>query len=104
MKKFAALVENLAGSTKTNDKIAALTQYFHEAADSDKVWVIGLFTGRRPRRLVPSSTLRDWAMEVTGLQKWLFDEAYHNVGDLSEAISRCCHHQQNCLPRRASQP
>ena len=87
MKKFAALIDDLAGTTKTNDKLAALTSYFQSAPDEDKVWVIALFTGRRPKRLVNSTIMKEWCMEITGLKRWLFDEAYHTVGDLSEAIA-----------------
>jgi DNA ligase-1 len=45
MKQFSQLVNILGTSTKTNDKLNALSQYFLEAADEDKVWVIALFSG-----------------------------------------------------------
>ena len=52
MKLFIDLVNVLGTSTKTNDKLDALSDYFLKAADEDKVWVIAIFSGRRPKRAV----------------------------------------------------
>ncbi|UIR57710.1 ATP-dependent DNA ligase [Sphingobacterium sp. SRCM116780] len=87
MKRFTALISKLEQSNKTNDKLAALAQYFSEADDADKVWVIALFTGKKPKRTIKSSLLKEWIIEITGLPEWLFTESYHNVGDLSETIA-----------------
>ena len=87
MKQFAALVKVLGTSTKTNDKLEALSDYFTVASDKDKVWVIAIFSGRRPRRMVSSALLAEWCMEITSLQPWLFSESYSTVGDLAETIA-----------------
>lgn len=87
MLHFAQLIEKLNNTTRTNDKRDALVQYLHEAPDEDKVWLIAIFTGRRPKRLVNTTYLKSWCMEVTGLPQWLFEESYQTVGDLAEAIS-----------------
>ncbi len=87
MKRFAKLVETLSGTTKTNDKRDALVAYFGEVEDADRLWLIALFTGRRPKRIVNSTLLKIWCMEEAGITPWLFDEAYHTVGDLGEAIA-----------------
>ena len=87
MRRFAMLVTKLGTSTKTNDKLAALDRYFNEAADSDKVWMIALFSGRRPKRTVNTTQLWEWCREITGLPGWLFEESYHTVGDLAETIA-----------------
>ena len=84
---FAGLVTILGTRTKTNDKLEALTDYFSGPGDKDKVWVIALFSGRRPKRTVNASQLRAWCMELTGLPAWLFEESYHTVGDLAETIA-----------------
>ena len=52
MRYFAELFKILGTSTKTNEKLEALSQYFATADDKDKVWVIALFSGRRPKRSV----------------------------------------------------
>jgi DNA ligase-1 len=87
MKEFAQLVYLLGITTKTNEKLKALKEYFLKADDKDKVWVIALFTGRRPRRTISSTLLRTWCAEYVNIPGWLFDECYHTVGDLSETIA-----------------
>jgi DNA ligase-1 len=87
MKQFAELVQVLGTSTKTNDKLEALASYFATAHDKDKVWVIALFSGRRPKRTVNSTQLATWCTEIAGIPAWLFEESYHTVGDLGETIA-----------------
>jgi DNA ligase 1 len=87
LKQFAELVNILGTSTKTNDKLDALSDYFATANDKDKVWVIALFSGRRPKRAVNSTHLWTWCNELAGLPDWLFEESYHTVGDLAETIA-----------------
>ena len=87
MRMFAELVVRLGTSTKTNDKLGALTAYFEDAGDRDKVWVIALFSGRKPKRTVNTAQLWEWSREITGLPAWLFEESYHTVGDLAETIA-----------------
>ena len=84
---FAGLVTELSASTKTNDKLQSLVDYFAIAPDADKVWVIALFSGRRPRRAINSRLLREWCTQIINLPDWLFDESYHTVGDLSETLA-----------------
>src|SRR5215216_4646087 len=84
---FSDLVMKLGTSTKTNDKLEALVQYFSVADDKDKVWVIALFSGRRPKRAVNSTQLASYCVEVAALPFWLFEESYHTVGDLAETIA-----------------
>lgn len=87
MRLFTELVNTLGTATKTNDKLEALRYYFSLADDSDKVWVIAIFSGRRPKRVVNSPLLQQWCIEITALPQWLFEESYHTVGDLAETIA-----------------
>ena len=88
MRQFAELVTQVGSSTKTNDKLEALVAYFSSAVDEkDKIWVIALFSGRRPKRAVNTTQLATYAIEVAGLPFWLFEESYHTVGDLAETIA-----------------
>jgi DNA ligase-1 len=87
MKQFADLVNILGTSTKTNDKLKALSDYFASANDKDKVWVIALFSGRRPKRTISGSLIQQWCSELVNLPLWLFEESYHTVGDLSETVA-----------------
>ena len=87
MKAFADLVAQLGSSTKTTAKQEALVHYFSVANSKDKVWVIALFSGRRPKRAVNSTQLAAYCIEVARLPFWLFEESYHTVGDLAETIA-----------------
>ena len=87
MRHFAELVNILGTTTKTNDKLDALVEYFSTANSKDKVWVIAIFSGRRPKRAVNSTQLATWCVELNGLPFWLFEESYHTVGDLAETIA-----------------
>ena len=87
MKQFAELVNILGTSTKTNDKLKALQNYFAVAADKDKIWVIAIFSGRRPKRIINATILQGWCREIVGFEPWMFDECYHTVGDLAETIA-----------------
>src|SRR4051812_41729054 len=87
MQMFSELVSEISSSTKTNDKLDSLINYFERAPDKDKVWVIALFSGRRPRRAVNTTQLLTWCIEITNLPGWLFGESYNTVGDLAETIA-----------------
>jgi DNA ligase-1 len=87
MRQFAELVMQLGTSTKTNNKLDALVQYFSTADDKDKVWVIAIFSGRRPKRAVNTTQLATYCVESINLSFWLFEESYHTVGDLAETIA-----------------
>ncbi len=87
MKDFAALFTDLDQSTKTTSKINAMAQFFETAPETDRLWTIALFSGRRPKRAVNTTRLREWAAERAGLPLWLFEEAYPIVGDLAETIA-----------------
>jgi DNA ligase-1 len=87
LKRFSELIQQLETSNKTNDKIAALVDYFSNADDRDKTYVIAMFTGKKPKRPVNTALLRTWATELSGIPPWLFQESYSSVGDLSETIA-----------------
>ena len=87
MRDFAALFAALDGTTKTGAKLAALTAYFQSAPEPDRVWTIALLSGRRPKRSVTATELREWAAGAAGLPLWLFEESYAMVGDLAETIA-----------------
>ena len=87
MKRFAALFNAIDQSTKTTVKVAALSDYFSAAPDDDRLWTIALFSGRRPKRAVTTTKLREWGAERANIPLWLFEESYSIVGDLAETIT-----------------
>lgn len=87
MKAFAELYARLDASTSNNAKLAAMQNYFAQAAPEDAAWAVYFLSGGRPRQLVPVRVLRELAVAFSGLPQWLFEESYQAVGDLAETIS-----------------
>ncbi len=87
MQIFAELIHRLDQTTKTGDKLEALAWFFKHASATDSVWVIAIFSHRRPKRQVRTKQLRTWCQEKAGIPDWLFEESYQAVGDLAETIA-----------------
>lgn len=87
MKRFSQLIEELDRTTSTLKKVDALRRYFDDAPEPDRIWTIALLGYRRPRRTVRTALLAEWAAQEAGIPLWLFEETFHAVGDLSEAIA-----------------
>ncbi len=87
MQIFAELIHRLDQSTKTGDKLEALAWFFKHASATDSVWVIAIFSHRRPKRQVSTKQLQAWCQEKAGIPDWLFEESYQAVGDLAETIA-----------------
>lgn len=87
MKLFSELISALEDTNKTNTKIEAIIRYLEAAPETDRLWFLALFTGKRPKRPVNTALLKEWALEITGLPLWLFQESYASVGDLGETLS-----------------
>ena len=87
MQIFAELIHRLDQSNKTGDKLEALDWFFSNASAADSVWVIAIFSHRRPKRQVSTRQLRNWCQEKAGIPDWLFEESYQTVGDLAETIA-----------------
>jgi DNA ligase 1 len=87
MKAFADLYQALDQSTRTNDKVDALTAYFLAADAEDAAWAVYFLTGNRPKQAVPSKRLQAIAADAAMMPEWLFTECYEQVGDLAETIA-----------------
>ncbi len=87
MIRFAALFDAIDRTTKTNEKLAALVQYFGHASHADAAWATYFLSGYKLRQLVPTKLLRIWAAEEANIPSWLFEESYHSVGDLAETLT-----------------
>ena len=99
MKDFSNLISAIEITNKTNAKIDALVEYFKVAPDKDKLWLIALFTGKRPSRPVKSNLMKSWVMEITQLPEWLFLESYSSVGDLGETIALLLPNPENNIEK-----
>ncbi len=87
MKAFAELYAALDQTTKTNGKVEALKRYLAAAAAEDAAWAVNFLIGRRPKRLLESRKLAQWAIEEADVPEWLFSECYHAVGDFAETMA-----------------
>ncbi|MBA3680612.1 MAG: ATP-dependent DNA ligase [Bacteroidetes bacterium] len=87
MKAFTELYSELDQTTKTNEKVNAMVNYFNRTNSNDSIWAIALLTGRRPKRPIKTADMKAWATELAGIPYWLFEESYDVVGDLAETIS-----------------
>src|ERR1700754_3741172 len=87
MKAFAQLFLSLDETNKTNEKVKILKDYFIAVPDTDKMHMLALFTGRKPKRQINSTLVRNWAIEASNIPAWLFEESYHVVGDLAETMA-----------------
>src|SRR5215831_17027935 len=87
MKAFAELYAALDRTTKTNEKVAALRHYLMQSRPEDAAWAMSFLLGRRPKRLLESRKLAQWAVEEAGVPDWLFGECYSAVGDGAETIA-----------------
>ena len=86
MKRFAHLFNAIDQSAETTAKVAALADYVAHADPVDKLWTVALFSGKRPKRAVTTTCLREWATAAAGIPLWLFEESHAVVGDLVETI------------------
>jgi DNA ligase-1 len=87
VKAFANLYRSLDETTSTNRKIDAMVAYFQHAPEQDAIWAISFLIGRKPRQLVPTRKLMQWAAELAEVPEWLFEASYDVVGDLAETIT-----------------
>jgi DNA ligase-1 len=87
MKDFADLFAALDSTTSTKAKTRALADYLTAAQNPDRLWCVALLSGRRPKRTITATRLREWAAEQAGLPLWLFEDSYSVVGDLAETIA-----------------
>jgi len=87
MRYFAELIHTIEGTNKVTPKLEAISHYMDKANDKDKLWLLALFTEKKPKRAVSTGDLKKWALEMTQIPEWLFAESYASVGDLSETIA-----------------
>ncbi len=87
MKLFTELYIELEQTNKTNEKVEALKFYFERADARDAAWALYFLSGRKPRQIVPSKKLREWAIEISDIPEWLYEESRDTVGDGAETIA-----------------
>jgi DNA ligase-1 len=87
MSAFTELVQALDETNKTSGKLEALARFFSSAPDAEKLWMLAVFSGKRPRRILSSGKLRTWAGQYAGIPPWLMATCHGVAGDLAETVS-----------------
>jgi len=87
MRRFTELYWRLDATTKTNEKVAALRDYFAAAPPGDAACALDVLAGGRRLRAVSTALLRQWAAEAAAIPAWLVEECYAHVGDLAETLA-----------------
>ena len=87
MQDFARLFRALDEARGTNDKVAAMADYFATVAPADGAWAVYFLSGRRLKRLIGPMQLRQWLAEASDLPAWLVEETHEHVGDLAETVA-----------------
>src|SRR5881392_549206 len=87
MHLFTDLYVELDQTNKTNEKVEAMRFYFESAPPADAAWALYFLSGRKPRQIVPSKKLREWAIEMARIPEWLYEESRDTVGDGAETIA-----------------
>lgn len=90
MRRFTRLYLDLDETNRTAEKIGAIERYFREAPAADAAWGLYFLTGQKIKRLVTAARLRDWAVEASGLPRWMIGECYEAVGDSAETLALLC--------------
>ena len=87
MHRFTQLYAKLDQTTRTNEKLAAMVEYFHEVPAADAAWALFFLSGQKIKRSVNSAQLRLAVAAETSLPMWLIDESYSHVGDVAETLA-----------------
>ncbi len=87
MKRFTQLFGELDETNRTNEKVAALENYFRAARAPDAAWALYFLCGRKIPRALTSTSLRNWISEESKFPAWLVEECYDAVGDLAETAA-----------------
>ena len=87
MRLFTDLYVELDQTNKTNEKVEAMRYYFEHAEKHDAAWALYFLSGRKPRQIVLSKKLREWAIEMARVPEWLYEESRDTVGDGAETIA-----------------
>lgn len=87
MRAFTALYTAIDETTRTNEKVRAMVDYFRSAPAEDAAWALFFLSGRKLRQPFPVRRMAEWATELAGIPPWLFSESYDAVGDIAETVA-----------------
>lgn len=84
---FSLLIQRLDETTKTQEKLAALVEYFRSSSTSEAAHAVYFLLGNKLKPTLPARVLRRAAAVSGEIPDWLFEETYQWVGDLAETAA-----------------
>lgn len=87
MRRFTQLCLALAHTTSSTRKVERMVDYFGGAPADDAALALAYLLGRRGRRPVSVTSLREWACEEAAVPAWLLDACQDAVGDAGETLA-----------------
>lgn len=87
MLDFSLLIQRLDETTKTQEKLAALVDYFRCTSTLEAAHAVYFLLGNKLKPTVPTRVLRHAAAVSGSIPDWLFEETYQWVGDLAETAA-----------------
>lgn len=84
---FFDLYRTLDRTQSTNDKLAALVDFFAHSDPREVAWSVALVLGSLPPRRITTRDLKALALRRARVPEWLFEESHASVGDLAETIA-----------------
>jgi DNA ligase-1 len=99
MERFTQLFTDLDATTRTNEKVRVLREYFASVPSADAAWALALLTGVKKTRAISSRLLREWVSQQTGYPDWLVGVSHEAVGDLSETLALLLPENPNGTPK-----
>ena len=90
VRRFAQLFAAIDETTRTNEKVDAMVDYFRSADPADAAWAVWFLSGGRPKRLIPVRRLAAWAMEEAGGSRSGCSRSAMTPLAISPRRCRCC--------------
>lgn len=84
---FAEFYRQLNLGTDESSQLVAIHEILSLVSDEDKLMIIRLLKGWRPKKSITQDQLRDWLADHIDLPKWLLREAHAVSGDWVETLS-----------------
>ena len=86
---FIQLFQMLDTNQSTNAKRSALVEFIRKAHPLESALAVEALTGRRERRHLKTSLLKQAAYQIFADESWLFEECYAAVGDFQRPWRSC---------------
>lgn len=87
MNNFCLLYRDLDATRSSIQKVEILYEFFKKQEAIENAWALFFLTGRKLKKVLKSSELRQLLQKKCELPHWLVEESYAAVGDLAECVS-----------------